>query len=284
MPGNRCFYAADAVFLDCNERLTIKHVDSESMKVLKMPLLYNRKQKRCMLQNLLVSFLLLLCFAAHAQTNDFLIKERSMYLPAPKPAGKFDHSLSLTQVYLPDQWLEQSVSGPMIEYKANFALPIGFALNGNLKTLLIANDIKFGPSWSYSLTDHLHFAIAYQVGFEFGILKEFGYNNTIKVWEHHPMLRVGYNFKSVAFTVQGRLDWIIDTRLSLDDYATSNITGSAFNGYSVGLFLEQRLTRKNSICFGFIANFNKFHILGWPALNVVDHQYFIPEVNIGFKL
>ena len=237
-----------------------------------------------MLRNLLTFFLLLNCSVAYTQVNDFDIRERSMYLPAPQKAGKFDHSLSLAQIYLPDQWLEQSVSGPMIDYKANFALPQGFALNANLKTLIVANDIKLGLSWNHSLADQLHIGIAYQIGFEFGILKEFGYNNTIRVWEHHPMLRLGYNFKNIAFTLQGKLDWMMGTRLSLGDYATSNITGSMFNGYSCGLFIEQRLTRRNSICFGFIANFNKFHILGWPALNIVDHQYFIPEVNIGFKL
>lgn len=207
-----------------------------------------------------------------------------MYLPAPQPAGKFDHSITLAQIYLPYQWLEQPISGPMIDYKANYALPRGLALNANVKTLFVANDIRLGPSWSCSLTEQLHLAFAYQLGFEFGILRSFGFNNTIRVWEHHPMVRLGFNFKKVAFTWQGRIDWIQDTRLGLQDYATSNITGSRFNGYSFGLFLEQRLTRRNSICFGFISNFNKFHILGWPALMIVDHQYFIPEINIGFKL
>lgn len=237
-----------------------------------------------MLQKLLFTFLLLLGLTVRAQVNEFDIRERSMYVPAPQKAGKFDHSLTLAQIYLPKQWLEEAVSGPMIEYKANFALLKGFALNGNLKTLLVANEIRLGASWNYSLTDHLYLGIAYQVGFEFGILREFGYNNTIRVWEQHPMVRLGYGFKNVALTVQGKLDWMTGARLTLDDYATSNVTGSMFNGYSFGLFIEQRLTRRNSICFGFISNFNKFHILGWPALNIVDHQYFIPEVNIGFRL
>lgn len=236
-----------------------------------------------MLQKLLSTGLLLLAQVTYAQVAEFAIKQRSMFLPAPQKAGKFDHSIALTQIYLPHQWLEQSVSGPMIEYKANYALPAGFALNGNLRTLLIANDIRMGLSWNYSLTEQLHFALAYQVGFEFGILREFGFNNTIQVWEHHPMVRLGFNFKDIAFTLQGKVDWMIKTRLELQDYATNNITGSLFNGYAIGLFIEQRLTKRNAIYFGFISNFNKFHILGWPSLMIVDHQYFIPEVNIGFR-
>jgi hypothetical protein len=206
-----------------------------------------------------------------------------MYLPAPQKAWKYDHSLALVQIYLPDQWLEQSLSLPMVEYKANFALPKGLTLNGSFKTLLIANDLRLGTGWNCSLTSNFHLGIAYQIGYEFGILRGFGYNNTIRVWEHHPMLFVGYNFKNVAFTFRAKLDWMLGTKLSLDGYATNNITGSMFNGYSFGLFIEQRLTRKSSISFGFISNLNKFHILGWPALMVVDHQYFIPEVIIGFR-
>lgn len=236
-----------------------------------------------MLQKLLFIFLLLFNVTARAQINEFDIRQRSMYLPVPQRTGKFDHSITLAQIYLPKQWLEEAVSGPMIEYKANFALLKGFALNGNLKTLLVANEIRLGASWNYSVTDHLYLGLAYQVGFEFGILREFGYNNTIRVWEQHPMVRLGYSFRNVAFTFQGKIDWMTGARLILDDYATSNVTGSMFNGYSFGLFIEQRLTKRNSICFGFISNFNKFHILGWPALNIVDHQYFIPEVNIGFR-
>ncbi len=237
-----------------------------------------------MRKKILVLLLLLIAGTARAQIPDFDIRERSMYLPAPQKAGKYDHSLALAQIYIPDQWLEQPVSGPMIEYRANYALPKGFSLNGSLRTLVIANDIRLGASWNHSLTDKVHVGIGYQVGFDFGILREFGYNNTIRVWHHHPAVRMGYSFKNVAFTLQGRIDWMMHTKLTLDDYATNNITGSMFNGYSFGLFLEQRLTRRNSICFGFISGFHKFHILGWPALMIVDHQYFIPEVSIGFKL
>jgi len=236
-----------------------------------------------MLQKILSACLLWSGLATQAQVGDFDIRQHSMYLPAPRQAGQYDHSLTLAQIYLPDQWLEQSVSGPMIEYRASFALPGGWSLNGSLKTLLIANDIRLGPSWSCSLTERLHLGLAYQVGFGFGILREFGYNNTMRVWQHHPVLRLGTDFKNIAFTLQGQLDWMMGTRLQLDDYATSNVTGSMFNGYSFGLFIEQRLTKRNSICFGFISGFHKFHILGWPALMIVDHQYFIPEINIGFK-
>lgn len=233
---------------------------------------------------LLFVYLLLYSLEACSQAREFDIRERSIYLPVPQQNGKFDHSVSLAQIYLPYEWLEQAISGPMICYKANYALPKGFSLNGNIKTLLIANDIRLGLSWNHSLNDQLHFGIGYQFGFEFGILRTLGYNNTIRVWEHHPMARIGFNVKSIAFTLQGEMDWMMGTKLVLDDYATNNITGSLFNGYAVGLFIEQRVTKRNSICFGFIANYNKFHILGWPALMIVDQRYFIPEINIGFKL
>lgn len=237
-----------------------------------------------MLRKLLFVCLLYALPAYSQQPVTFDIRQKSMYLPAPQRSGKFHHSLSLIQVYLPHQWLEQSVSGPMVAYKANYALPAGLALNGTFRTLLIANVVQLGPSWNYSLTEHVHLGLAYQASFEFGMLKAFGYNNTMRVWQHQPSIRLGYSFRDIAFTLQGRLDWMMGTRLALEDYATSNITGSMFNGYSAGLFIEQRLTRNKAIGFGFLANFNKFNILGWPALMIVDHRYFIPEIAITFKL
>lgn len=228
--------------------------------------------------------LLLPAGSLRAQTPVFNIRERSVYLPAPQRPGKYDHALSLDQVYLPHQWLEQSLSAPMIGYKARYALPAGFALQADLKTLLIANDARLGASWNYALSEHLYAGLGYQLSFGFGMLKAFGYDNTMQVWQHHPSLSLGYSLSDIAFTLQGRLDWMTHTRLELNDYATTNVTGSMFNGYSAGLFIEQRITRRNSVSFGFIAGFHKFHILGWPALMIVDHHYFIPEVILGFKL
>lgn len=237
-----------------------------------------------MVKNLLLFFFVLYSIAVRAQNADFDIRKESMYLPAPQQTGKFDHSITVAMIYLPKDWLEHSVAGPMVDYKANFALPKGFAINGNFKTLFVATEIRLGPSWNYSLNDHLHAAVGYQFAFNFGILREFGYNNTLILLQHHPSLRVGYDSKNTAVTFQARLDLISDAKLTLDDYGGDNMVNDAFNGYSFGLFFEQRFTRTRSICIGFLTDFDKFHILGWPALNTVQHKYFIPELNIGFKL
>lgn len=229
--------------------------------------------------------MLLVSLAADAQKDyEFDIRNQSMFLPAPQRAGKFDHSVTLAQIYLPKDWLEQSISGPMVEYRANYGLSKYFSLTGGFKTLIVANDLRLGLSWNHAFSDHIQFGLGYQLAFDFGFLRTYGYDNTIRMLQHHPCLRIGYNSKELALTLQGKLDLISSARVSLGSYETDNFIRYSFNGYSWGLFVEQRLTRKHSVSFGFIANFDKFNILGWPAFNTIHHKYFIPELNVGFKL
>ncbi|KAA5535084.1 hypothetical protein F0919_10865 [Taibaiella lutea] len=238
-----------------------------------------------MLQKLLFPILLFFSLASDAQgTYDFDIQKESMFLPAPKKAGKFDHSITLAQIYLPKDWLEQSISGPMIEYRAGYFLSEAFSLIGAFKTLVVANELRLGLSWNHSFSDEVQFGLGYQAALDFGFLRTYGYDNTIRLLQHYPSFRIGYNRKEIALTLQGKLDYISSARVSLGSYETDNLIKYLFNGYSFGLFVEQRLTRKHSVSFGFIANFDKFNILGWPAFNTIHRKYFIPELNIGFKL
>jgi hypothetical protein len=218
-----------------------------------------------------------------AGDSTFDIRTNTLYLPAPQPFGRFHHAAGLVQVYLPHEWLEQSIVGPMLEYAATFSLPAGFGMAGSVRTLLVANEVRLGPYWNLALSDKFYIGTGIQLGYGFGLLREFGFNNTINVWDHRTHLRVGYTQGNVAVTIQGRMDWLINTRLGLRRYSTESVTGAPFNGYSCGLFVEQRISRQKSVCFGFIANFNKFHILGWPALMIADRQFFIPEINIAFQ-
>lgn len=238
-----------------------------------------------MLQRLLLPILLFVSLAANAQKDyDFDIRQQSMFLPAPQKAGKFDHSVTLAQIYLPKDWLEQSISGPMIEYRAKYGLSKYFSLDGAFKTLIVANELRLGASWNHAFSENVQFGLGYQLAFNYGFLRTYGYDNTIRLLQHYPAFRIGYNRKEIAFTFQGKLDYISSARVSLGSYETDNLIKYLFNGYSFGLFVEQRLTPKHSVSFGFIANFDKFNILGWPAFNTIHRKYFIPELNIGFKL
>jgi len=237
-----------------------------------------------MLYRLSLAWALLAAAVAQAQPQSFDIRRESMYLPAPQESGRFGHSLALVQIYLPKDWLERSISGPMVEYKVNYALPKGLELNGSFRTLVVANDLRAGFAWKYSFSPSWHMGVGYQLAFDFGFLRTYGYDNTVRILQHHPVLRLGYNKKDIAFTVQGKLDYISSARVSLGAYETDNLIRYLFNGFSCGAFIEQRLTRHHSVSFGFIANFDKFIILGWPAFNTIHYKYFIPELNIGFKL
>lgn len=220
---------------------------------------------------------------SNSEKIDFDIKTQSMYLPVPQKAGKFDQSFSVNMIYLPQAWLDAAYSVPMFDYKVNYSLGKGYAINTNIKTLLVANDLRLGFSWNHSMSNNWYVGLGYQVAYNFGALKDFGFDNTLKVLQHHPTVRIGYEHNNRAYTFQGKLDYIGKTSFSLGENSKDNQL-NIVNGFSTGFFMEQRLTQKKSFCIGLIANYDQFHIMAWPAFSVVRQQYFIPEINFGFKL
>jgi hypothetical protein len=215
--------------------------------------------------------------------DDFDIKNQALYLPVPHKAGKYDNSFALAIIYLPTDWLEQSLSIPMFDYKANFAIGKGFTLNAYIKTLIIANDFRLGASWNRAINKNLYFGIGYQLGFNFGLLNSYGFDNTIKVIQHHPIIRLGLEKNNRAYTVLAKLDIIGLKSISAAENETLSVVRSR-NGYSLGFYFEQRIFKQKAFFIGAVANFNQFHILGWPAFNTVKKLYFIPEINFGFDL
>jgi hypothetical protein len=241
-----------------------------------------------MLKTILILVFLGLSYMCSGQdslfvVDDYDIKNQAVFLPVAKKTWKFDNSLSLAIFYMPTDWLEQSLSIPMFDYKANLSLGKGFSINTHLKTLVIANDFRLGASWNHAFSKHLHVGVGYQFGYNYGVLNSFGYDNSLHVVQHHPIIRVGFEKNNKAFTLIVKSDII--GRVSLTAAEDENIaTLKYLDGYSLGLFFEQRIFKKKAFFIGAVANFNQFHILGWPAFNTVRKLYFIPEINLGFNL
>jgi hypothetical protein len=219
----------------------------------------------------------------NALIDSFDLEKNCQFIPATKKTWTYHHGLNTSFLYLPNTWLEETVSAPMIYYRANFYLPYKMAAHADIKTIGVANEIRIGAGYHYTFNKKWHAALGYQLGYNFGFLNNFGYNNDIKVIQHHPFINIGYSNKDFAFTFNAKLDLISKIYYSAGE-VENTFNSKAINGYTFGLTMEQRIFKNKTFALGFNGNFMQFHILGWPAFNTIRQKFFIPEFTFGFKL
>lgn len=209
------------------------------------------------------------------------ISAHSFLLPQPLPAGKYSHSLSIYYVVPPKDWTLDIVNAPMFNYTGKYTLPKGFNLQGGISSLIVSNRLNLGPFWNYTV-NNFHFGVGYQVAFNYGFLKQFGFNTILTGWEQQPSITIGHNFGKTTFTLRG--DLYYTTALYISEGGNRVPSPDPFvNGYSVTGSFEQRLHKNRVISLGLKMNYLRYHILAWPALPVNSYRYFIPEFQIGWN-
>ena len=213
--------------------------------------------------------------------DGFDIKTRSFLLPQPLPKGKYSHAIYLLYVVPPKDWTLDVVVAPMFNYTGKYTLPKGFNLQGGISSLIISNRINAGPFWNY-VAGKYHFGVGYQIAFNYGFLKQFGFNTVLTGWETQPSLTAGYSFGKTALTIRGDLYNTLDISLSEGGNVISN-KDSFINGYSVTTSFEQRLTKNRVMSLGFKMNYLRYHIIAWPSLPVNSYRYFMPEFQLGLN-
>jgi len=218
---------------------------------------------------------------ADSVADEFDIKNSSFLLPQPLPAGKYSHALAVRNVIVPKDWALDNIQAPFFNYSAKYTLPRGFNLQGSLSTLFVSNQIALGPFWNYSL-DNFHFGVGYQFVFDYGVLKQFGFQTKLTGWEQQPSLIAGYSFKKSAFIL--RADMYYTNVLHLNEGGNVLTVSNGFlNGYGLTAVLEERLWANRLFSFGIKVAHIKYHLVAWPAFPVNNYRYYVPEFILGLK-
>jgi len=212
--------------------------------------------------------------------DSFDIKNYSFTLPQPLPAGRYFQQVAVQYIVVPKDWITEQLTAPMFSYAGKYTLPYGFNLQSSLATLFISYRLNFGPFWNYS-ANNFHFGAGYQVAYDLGFLKQFGFNTTLNVWEQQPSLTVGYSFKTMAVVLRGDLYYTSSLTETQAGHTVSYPT--SLNGYSITASLEQRLWKNNLLTFGVKMNYLKYHIIAWPAFPVNQYRYLLPEFDLGLS-
>lgn len=215
------------------------------------------------------------------KADSFDIRNKSFLLPQVLPSGKYYHSISLYNIFIPPDWTLDVIKTPMLGYSGKYTLARGFNLQANISTLIISYRGSIGPFWNYSIGND-HFGIGYQLVYNYGTLNQKGYHTTITGWEQQPSIAYGHSFKTMAFTVRGDL-YINNTFYVDEGDHTIPYTDGFVNGYSVTGSLEQRLSKDHVMSVGFKLSYLRYHVIAWPAFPVNAYYYYVPEVQLGYN-
>ncbi|WP_448699273.1 hypothetical protein ACFGVR_20075 [Mucilaginibacter sp. AW1-3] len=212
--------------------------------------------------------------------DTFDIKNSSFLLPQALPKGKYYQEVAILQVVVPKDWTTENITAPMLSYAGKYTLPYGFNLQASLATLIISYRLNLGPFWNYSV-NNFHFGAGYQVAFNYGFLKQFGFNTQLNIWEQQPSLTAGYSFKTMAVILRG--DMYYTSSLSQTQAGHTISYPSLLNGFSISGNLEQRLWKNRLMSFGVKLNYLRYHIIAWPAFPVNQYRYWVPEFDLGLS-
>jgi hypothetical protein len=209
----------------------------------------------------------------------------TLHYPLAIAAKEVKTEFAVSFSRMPVDVVEESASirWPLFTLEAHYGLPKNFLLDGRINTQIITNHLLLGGKWVYAPYERLHLSVGYDLAYWFGQLKQYGFNNTAHGWINYPNLTIGYDFGKVALSVKAEASIVTSLTTYADDIKVST-DQSFFNGGSFTVYLEQPLWKDNTISLAYRANFLKFFYPEWLLFPTINKFYFIPELEVGFRL
>jgi hypothetical protein len=230
-------------------------------------------------------FLLLayaLQYPARAQEQEPAIK--TYMFPHAEGPGAMMHMVGLSTAKLPEDVVETDdvIRAPLFMYNLKYGLPEHFNIEGSATTNIVTYHISVGPTWSYN-TGRWGLSVGTDLAYWFGQLKQFGFNTSYTGWIVYPNLSAGYAFDNFSLTAKAEVVLnLAETSKNGENEVSNN--ADTYNGYTVGLYLEQPLWKDHFVVIGVRATYLKFYYPMWAAFSTFDRAYYIPEFTFKFIL
>jgi hypothetical protein len=212
----------------------------------------------------------------------FDISSNSIFYPHRFQPHNLKMEVALSQVKLPFDWLETAVQVPLLHFHANYALTKSITLDGRISTLYIANQITLGPRWHQQI-NNFSFNLGYDIAYAFGFLKVEGFDSSVSTWINYPNASIGFKINDIAFTLKGEASIVTSNESRQGDIVVSR-DRNFFNGYTIGLYMEQRLWKDHVFIVGVKDSSAKYNFMAWPAFSTFNRFYNIPELYLGLIL
>ena len=163
-----------------------------------------------------------------------------------------------------------------------YGLPENFLAEGGVETNIVTYHFSLGPKWNYEF-GRVGLSIGTDIAFYIGQLKHFGFDTDFNGWTLYPNLSAGYRFDKFAISLKSEIVLNLAQKSTQGDLEVTHDV-ETFNGFTVGLYLEQPLWKDNFIVIGIKSNFVKFYYPMWAAFTTFDRTFYIPEATFTFIL
>lgn len=212
-------------------------------------------------------------------TRVFNITKNSFILPHVWEPGSVKVVVGLSSTKFPLDYVETALRVPMVDLSAAVGLPKGFDFSLNTNSIFIANQLRAGVHWNHE-GKAFSTKLGYDIGFIFGALSQFGFNNRTTAWSHYPNISIGFKVKDMAFTLKTEANIVTYINTTAGGIKVTEFT-DFFNGGSVGVYVEQRLWANHVMILGCRDNYVKYYYPVWPSFSEFNRRYHNLELFLG---
>ena len=236
----------------------------------------------------LITFLLFSVFNLFAQADSSLavrprrvfdIEKSSYVLPHVWKPGQIKAIVGLTSTKFPLDYVESALRIPLIDLSATVGLHKGFDLSANVTSIYIANQARLGVHWNKPWKK-FSTKVGYDVGFIFGSLTQFGFDNRTSAWSHYPNASLGFKIKDIALTVKSEVNIVTYINTTAGGIKVTEFS-DFLNGGSLGVYIEQRLWANHVLVIGCRDNYVKYYYPVWPSFSAFNRKYHNIEFSLG---
>lgn len=212
----------------------------------------------------------------------FDIEKNSFVFPHVWKPGLLKTSVGMISTKFPLDYVESALRIPLIDLTSTIGLSRGFDLSLNVNSIYIANQAKLGIHWNKSW-EKFSTKIGYDMGFIFGKLSQFGFDNRTTALALYPNASLGFKVRDIAFTLKSEANIVTFINTTAGGIRVTEFK-DFFNGGAVGLYVEQRLWANHVLIIGCRDNYVKYYYPVWPSFTAFNRRYHNVEFSLALVI
>lgn len=230
----------------------------------------------------LIYFISVIYFASAVSAQQLNFDENTFFYPHTYQSGQTVSSLGIALAKLPEDVVETDdvFRAPLFSYRMKYGLPENFLAEGSIETNIVTFNFMLGPKWNYEI-DEWGFSVGTDLSYYFGKLEQFGFDTKFNGWALYPNISAGYQFEKFTLSLKSELVFnLAETSKNGESEIQNDL--DFFNGWTIGIYLEQPFWADNYVVLGIRSTFLKFYYPMWAAFSTFDRAFYIPEATFTF--